>query len=209
MLLSFDEDGGGHHAGHAGPDDGGVAAAGQGAITRVDERLQPGREEPEKLCGNKRPSSQFAVDRRAQVPLRLIVDVHAEPVPLVPTRNPATAGAPLDMTYAILRAVSPIHIEYLKNMGVGASMSIAILKQGTLWGLIASGLVVLGEPRTYDYDKVLFYPVGLWGCWRYIDRPTARSIVVVAAIVVLGGLCRYDTAVYLTATPERARAQPA
>ena len=68
--------------------------------------------------------------------LRLIADVHAEPVPLVPVLNPTT-GAPLDMTHAILRAVSPVHIEYLKNMGVDASMSIAILKQGALWGLIA------------------------------------------------------------------------
>ncbi|HLL46070.1 MAG TPA: SpoIIE family protein phosphatase [Longimicrobiaceae bacterium] len=68
--------------------------------------------------------------------LRLIVDVHAEPVPLVPLLSPST-GAALDMTYAILRAVSPVHIEYLKNMGVGASMSIAIVKRGVLWGLIA------------------------------------------------------------------------
>jgi hypothetical protein len=81
--------------------------------------------------------------------LRLIVDVHAEPVPLVPLLSPST-GAALDMTYAILRAVSPVHIEYLKNMGVGASMSIAIVKRGVLWGLIACHHETAGTcPTTY------------------------------------------------------------
>lgn len=68
--------------------------------------------------------------------LRLIADVHAAPQPLVPVLNSQT-GAPLDMTHAILRSVSPIHIEYLQNMGVGASMSVAITRRGALWGLIA------------------------------------------------------------------------
>jgi hypothetical protein len=38
---------------------------------------------------------------------------------------------------SILRSVSPIHIEYLRNMGVGASLSISILVDGKLWGLFA------------------------------------------------------------------------
>ncbi len=69
-------------------------------------------------------------------PLRLIGDVSARPVPVEPALNPVT-GRPLDRTYAVLRGVSPVHIEYLKNMGVAASMSIAIVKGGALWGLIA------------------------------------------------------------------------
>ncbi len=69
-------------------------------------------------------------------PLRLIADVHAEPVPVVPVLNPLT-NRPLDMTFSVLRSVSPIHIEYLKNMGVAASMSIGIVREGRLWGLIA------------------------------------------------------------------------
>ncbi|KAK0201594.1 hypothetical protein DFS33DRAFT_1348574 [Desarmillaria ectypa] len=44
---------------------------------------------------------------------------------------------PLDMTYCHLRAMSPIHIKYLGNMGVRASMSISIMVFGTLWGLVA------------------------------------------------------------------------
>ena len=47
------------------------------------------------------------------------------------------SGEPLDLSYAHLRSVSPIHLEYLRNMGVGASMSISIIVDGELWGLIA------------------------------------------------------------------------
>ena len=68
--------------------------------------------------------------------LRLITQVDYDPAPLMPTLNPRT-GKPLDMSYAILRDVSPIHREYLRNMGINASMSISIIVAGKLWGLIA------------------------------------------------------------------------
>ncbi|WP_417669715.1 HWE histidine kinase domain-containing protein [Roseibium sp.] len=45
--------------------------------------------------------------------------------------------APLDLSLSVLRSVSPIHIEYLKNMGVAASLSISIVVGGQLWGLFA------------------------------------------------------------------------
>jgi len=67
--------------------------------------------------------------------LRMITDVNAEPVPVVPQYD--AAGQPLDLSLSVLRSVSPIHIEYLKNMGVGASMSISIIVEGRLWGLFA------------------------------------------------------------------------
>ncbi|AOH82920.1 two-component system sensor histidine kinase/response regulator [Sphingomonas panacis] len=67
--------------------------------------------------------------------LRIIADVNATPVPIVPTRD--AAGAPLDLSLSVLRSVSPIHIEYLKNMGVEASMSVSIIVDGALWGLFA------------------------------------------------------------------------
>ena len=67
--------------------------------------------------------------------LRVITDVEAKPVRIVPTLD--ESGAPLDLSLSLLRAVSPIHIEYLKNMGVGASMSISIVVDGKLWGLFA------------------------------------------------------------------------
>jgi len=67
--------------------------------------------------------------------LRIIADVEAAPVPLcsVPSHNPGL----LDLSMSVLRSVSPIHIEYLKNMGVDASMSVSILREGKLWGLFA------------------------------------------------------------------------
>ncbi len=68
--------------------------------------------------------------------LRLITQVNYDPAPLIPTLNPHT-GLPLDMSQAILRDVSPIHREYLRNMGIDASMSISIIRDGKLWGLIA------------------------------------------------------------------------
>jgi light-regulated signal transduction histidine kinase (bacteriophytochrome) len=68
--------------------------------------------------------------------LRLITQVNYEPARLVPTDNPRS-GKPLDMSQAILRDVSPIHRQYLRNMGIDASMSISIILGGELWGLIA------------------------------------------------------------------------
>lgn len=68
--------------------------------------------------------------------LRLIADVDYQPVPVLPVVNPETGG-PLDMSLSVLRSVSPVHIEYLKNMEVQASMSVSIIKDNKLWGLIA------------------------------------------------------------------------
>ena len=68
--------------------------------------------------------------------LRLITEVNYDPAPLTPSLNPRT-GLPLDMSHAILRDVSPIHREYLRNMGIDASMSISIIHGDKLWGLVA------------------------------------------------------------------------
>src|SRR6185312_14287449 len=67
--------------------------------------------------------------------LRIIADIGAKPVRLLSTAT-HSAGL-LDLSMSTLRSVSPIHIEYLQNMGVGASMSISILRDGKLWGLFA------------------------------------------------------------------------
>jgi two-component system, chemotaxis family, sensor kinase Cph1 len=68
--------------------------------------------------------------------LRIIPDARYEPVLLEPALNPVT-GAPLDLSLSVLRSVSPMHTEYLHNMGVRASMSISLLQDRQLWGLIA------------------------------------------------------------------------
>lgn len=70
--------------------------------------------------------------------LRIIPDADYQAVPLVPTLRPDN-GEPLDLTFASLRSVSPIHCQYMKNMGVLSSMSISLLKDGELWGLISCG----------------------------------------------------------------------
>jgi two-component system, chemotaxis family, sensor kinase Cph1 len=68
--------------------------------------------------------------------LRLIPDARYAPADIVPTLTPGRGG-PIDLSHSILRSVSPVHLEYLANMGVAASMSISLVKDGALWGLIA------------------------------------------------------------------------
>ncbi len=67
---------------------------------------------------------------------RIIPDARYTPAPLTPALNPLT-GRPLDLSFSVLRAVSPLHLEYLANMGVAASMSFSLVIGGDLWGLIA------------------------------------------------------------------------
>jgi light-regulated signal transduction histidine kinase (bacteriophytochrome) len=68
--------------------------------------------------------------------LRIIPDAGYRPVPIVPPLNPQT-DLPLDLSQSVLRSVSPVHVEYMHNMGTLASMSISILRDGHLWGLIS------------------------------------------------------------------------
>ncbi|EIT68721.1 MULTISPECIES: ATP-binding protein [Hydrocarboniphaga] len=68
--------------------------------------------------------------------IRLIADAHYVPSPLVPALNPITKK-PTDLRYSGLRSVSPVHVQYLKNMRTLASMSISIIVRGELWGLIS------------------------------------------------------------------------
>jgi len=67
--------------------------------------------------------------------IRVIPDARYVPVPLVPALRPDT-GQPLDLGFSMLRSVSPVHCQYLENMGVRASMSLSLLEGDTLWGLI-------------------------------------------------------------------------
>lgn len=68
--------------------------------------------------------------------IRLIPDSHCEPVTLVPAINPISKE-PTELTNSILRSAAPCHFEYLHNMGVGASLTISLIKEQKLWGLIA------------------------------------------------------------------------
>lgn len=68
--------------------------------------------------------------------LRTIVNANYIPVDIVPPLNPLT-NKPLNLSLSILRSVSPVHLEYMRNMGVGASMTISLIHDNQLWGLIA------------------------------------------------------------------------
>ncbi|PAF32878.1 diguanylate cyclase [Paenibacillus sp. 7516] len=67
--------------------------------------------------------------------LRTIVNVNYQPVEIIPTLQPLT-GKPLNLSLSVLRSVSPLHIEYLQNMGVGATVTISLIHDNQLWGLI-------------------------------------------------------------------------
>ncbi len=85
------------------------------------------------------PASDIPKQARAlyQINLvRLIADVNTTPSALV-TNGVDGKAVPLDLTHSTLRAVSPIHIQYLKNMGVQSSFSVSIMDHENLWGLIA------------------------------------------------------------------------
>ncbi|MBE7211191.1 MAG: GAF domain-containing protein [Gluconacetobacter diazotrophicus] len=66
--------------------------------------------------------------------VRAIPDITYRPAPLRPEWE---EGVPLDMSDGALRSVSPVHLQYLRNMGVGASASVSVVRDGVLWGLIA------------------------------------------------------------------------
>lgn len=68
--------------------------------------------------------------------IRVIEDADYQSSPLVPPHNPRTER-PLDMSYAALRSVSPVHLQYMRNMNTSASMSLSIVVRGRLWGLVS------------------------------------------------------------------------
>lgn len=113
MVYRFDEDG-----------------SGEVVAERVQSMLQP-------YLGLHYPASDIPRQARElylRNTLRLIADVDDAPVAIEMAQE--HESVPLDLTLSGLRSVSPIHLQYLRNMGVAASMSISILQRGKLWGLI-------------------------------------------------------------------------
>jgi light-regulated signal transduction histidine kinase (bacteriophytochrome)/CheY-like chemotaxis protein len=107
----------------------------EGAGEVVAESVRPG---VESFLGQHYPASDIPAQARKlylRNIFRVIADVKAVPVPVIPALD--SKGQALDQSLSVLRAVSPIHIEYLNNMGVAASLSISIILEGKLWGLIA------------------------------------------------------------------------
>ncbi len=97
------------------------------------------REDLEAFLGLHYPASDIPAQARRLYALnwiRTIPDINYEPVGLQPPLRP-DSGGPLDLSFATLRSVSPIHLEYLGNMGSQATMTISLLDGEKLWGLIA------------------------------------------------------------------------
>jgi two-component system, chemotaxis family, sensor kinase Cph1 len=93
---------------------------------------------PKLYLGHHFPASDIPAQARAlytRTLLRVIPDVDGVSVPLVPQLDPVR-DQPLDLTHAALRSVSPIHLQYLRNMEVRASMSLSLLVGNRLWGMI-------------------------------------------------------------------------
>lgn len=104
-------------------------------------------EDLEPFYGLHYPASDIPTQARELYKLnytRIIADVNTISSPVVTLK----ADAVLDLTHSVLRAVSPIHIQYLKNMGVASSFSISLIAHGELWGLIACHNY---SPRFIDY----------------------------------------------------------
>ncbi|MHC5826775.1 MAG: GAF domain-containing protein, partial [Nostoc sp.] len=80
--------------------------------------------------------------------VRSIPDINYIPVFLIPTNHPLT-DTPLDLSDSVLRGVSHFHIEYLQNMGVAGSMSISLISDKRLWGLITCHHY---SPKLVDYE---------------------------------------------------------
>ncbi|MBU1362935.1 MAG: EAL domain-containing protein [Gammaproteobacteria bacterium] len=89
--------------------------------------------------GNRFPASDIPPQARALYKknlVRVIADVDAVPVPLC-SAGGRPLEQPIDLSHSWLRCMSPVHVEYLRNMGVCASLSISLVQNDRLWGLIA------------------------------------------------------------------------
>ncbi|QRK05704.1 GAF domain-containing protein [Archangium violaceum] len=81
--------------------------------------------------------------------LRIIPDRDYRPAPILPNLRPDNQQ-PLDLSFSVLRSVSPIHIEYMRNMGLRASMSVSLVHGERLWGLISCANH--SSPRYLSYE---------------------------------------------------------
>jgi len=115
------------------------------------------------------PASDIPAQARAMYKVnkvRLLYDRDQTTARMV-CRDHSDLARPVDMTHCFLRAMSPIHIKYLANMGVRASMSISIIAFDQLWGLIAL--------HTYgDHGKRVSFPVRQLS--RLIGDSVSRNI---------------------------------
>jgi light-regulated signal transduction histidine kinase (bacteriophytochrome)/CheY-like chemotaxis protein len=106
--------------------------------------------------------------------LGFIPNVAYSPVPLLAQQK----GQPLDMSRCVLRSVSPIHLEYLQNMGVAATLTISLVIRGKLWGMIAC-----------HHGQPWYRPFALRQDCQFLGQVTAAQIGARAAATMQA--CRY------------------
>jgi len=114
----------------------------------VAEKVRAGLEP---FLGLRYPASDIPKQARALMErnvVRVAADTLSQPAAIIPQLSPT--GLPLDLLMSTLRAHSPIHLEYLKNMGVQATLTISLLRRGRLWGLIACHHQA---PRPVSYER--------------------------------------------------------
>ena len=152
------------------------------------------------------PASDIPVQARAlylRNAFRIIPDVGAPPVDILP---PVGGDEALDLSLAFTRAVSPVHIEYLRNMGVGASMSISISVAGKLWGLISChhdtarlpGFVLRSAAELFGQMYSLMLENRLREAASVIDQ-TARDLADRMITAIAGDSARLADAAWLQA----------
>lgn len=89
--------------------------------------------------GHRFPASDIPAQARALYTrnlTRVIADVKAPSASIRGDDN-GTATGRLDLTYSTYRSLSPVHLEYLGNMGVAATLTISLIQNGRLWGMLA------------------------------------------------------------------------
>ncbi|HEX7532621.1 MAG TPA: ATP-binding protein [Methyloceanibacter sp.] len=185
MAYKFDEDGSGH-----------VVAEAK-------------REELEPYLGLHYPATDIPAPARRMFSLswlRHLPDVDYVPVPLVPDHHPGT-GEPTDMSYAILRSVSVMYSDYLKNMGVKSTMVMPLMKEGALWGLISA--MHHSAPRHVPYEarmaaEVLSHMLSLLTAAKEdADGADNRQRMKAASDQLVEALCREPDLHKSLGSPER------
>ncbi|MGE0330746.1 MAG: GAF domain-containing protein [Ramlibacter sp.] len=95
------------------------------------------RDDLEPFLGRRYPASDIPAQARRLYTINTLRNIADVGSVTVPVQAAPGQDEPLDMSHCVLRGVSPVHIEYLTNMGVAASMSISIVIHGELWGMLA------------------------------------------------------------------------
>lgn len=98
-----------------------------------EQRLEP-------LLGHHYPASDIPQRARRlyiRNRLRLLANVDCVPAELLPRYLAGSEAGELDMSMCYLRSMSPLHLQYLKNMGVVATLVVSLVRNRELWGLVA------------------------------------------------------------------------